>query len=253
VSKDIVSSIPLSRFSLWEKMGNKRVLSAFEMEVTARCNNKCRHCYINLPAGDKVAQKKELSFDEIREIVDESVSLGALWCLITGGEPLLREDFSRIYLYLKKKGLLVSVFTNATLITEEHIRLFKKYPLRDIEVSVYGVTEETYEGVTRTPGSFAAFIRGLTLLMENGIKVRLKAMIMRSNVHQFPEIIHFCREKTKDYFRFDPFIHLRYDGDPVRNEEIKSQRLSPQEIVSLERSDPERFEVLPGAEYRTEV
>jgi len=130
------------------------------------------------------------------------------------------------------------------LIAEEHIRFFKRYPLRDIEISVYGVTEETYERVTRTPGSFSAFIRGLTLLVENGIKVRLKAMIMRSNVNQFLEIIHFCSERTKDYFRFDPFIHLRYDGDPVRNEDIKSERLSPQEIVSLERSDPERFEVL---------
>jgi len=244
VSEDIVSSIPLSRFSLWEKMGNKRVLSAFEMEVTARCNNNCIHCYINLPAGDRGAKEKELSFHEIREIVDEAVSLGALWCLITGGEPFLRDDFFQIYLYLKKKGLLVSVFTNTTLVTEEHIRLFKRYPPRNIEVSVYGVTEETYEGVTRTPGSFAAFIRGLNLLIESGIKVRLKAMIMCSNVHEFHEIIHFCRERTKDYFRFDPFIHLRYDGDSVRNEEIKSERLSPQEIVSLERSDPERFEVL---------
>ena len=206
MSEDMVSSIPLSRFSLWEKMGNKRVLSAFEMEVTARCNNNCVHCYINLPAGDRGAKDKELSLEEIKEIVDEAVSLGALWCLITGGEPLLREDFFRIYLYLKKKGLLASVFTNATLITEEHVRLFKKYPLRDVEVSVYGVTEETYERVTRTPGSFAAFIRGLTLLMGNGIKVRLKAMVMRSNVHEFPEIIHFCREKTKDYFRFDNHI-----------------------------------------------
>ncbi|MFH0845433.1 MAG: radical SAM protein [Pseudomonadota bacterium] len=244
MSEAIVSSIPLARFGLWEKIGNKGVLSAFEMEVTARCNNNCVHCYINLPAGDRGAKEKEISFHEIKEIVDEAVSLGALWCLITGGEPLLREDFSQIYLYLKKKGILISVFTNATLITEDHVRLFKRYPPRNIEVSVYGVTEETYERVTRTPGSFAAFIRGLDLLMENGIKVRLKAMIMRSNVHESPEIIHFCREKTKDYFRFDPFIHLRYDGDPVRNEQIKAERLSPREIVSLERSDPDRFEVL---------
>jgi len=244
MSKSTVSSIPIQEFSLWEKMKGKRALFSFDLEITARCNNNCRHCYINLPAGDPTARKMELSLKEIEAIADEAVSLGAFWCLITGGEPLLREDFSDIYLYLKKKGLLVSVFTNATLITEEHIRLFKKYPPRDIEVSVYGVTKKTYEQVTRKPDSFAAFMQGLDLLLKSRVKVRFKAMALRSNIHELPEIASFCRQRTKDYFRFDPFLHLRFDRNPIRNKEIKSERLSPEEIVNLERSDPERFQSL---------
>ena len=54
--------------------------------------------------------------------------MGALWCLLTGGEPLLREDFAEIYLGLKRLGLLVSVFTNACLVTPEHVELFQKVP-----------------------------------------------------------------------------------------------------------------------------
>ncbi len=243
-TKSIVSSIPIQKFGLWEKMKVKRTLFSFDLEITARCNNNCRHCYINLPAEDRTAKKMELSLKEIEAIADEAVSLGAFWCLITGGEPLLREDFSDIYLYLKRKGLLVSVFTNAALITEEHIQLFKKYPPRDIEVSVYGVTAKTYEQVTRKPGSFAAFMQGLDLLLKSGVKVRFKAMALRSNVHELPEIASFCRQRTKDFFRFDPFLHLRFDHDPVRNKEIKSERLSPEEIVNLEQSDPERFQSL---------
>ncbi len=239
-----VSSLPLPELPLWDKMKIHRDLISFDLEVTARCNNDCRHCYINLPAGDKTARENELSFEEIGEIADEAVSLGALWCLITGGEPLLREDFLDIYIGLKKKGLLVSVFTNATLITDEHVRLFLEYPPRDIEVSVYGVTKETYERVTRRPGSFSRFMRGLDLLMENGLKVRLKAMALRSNLSELPEIAAFCRERTKDFFRFDPFLHLRFDGDPAGNREIKSERLSPGEIVALERMDSERFRSL---------
>lgn len=244
VSESFVSQRALPEFSLWKKMKDKRSLVSFELELTARCNNNCRHCYINLPVNDEKAKKEEISFDEIKNIVDEAVSLGALWCLITGGEPLLRKDFFEIYLYLKKKGLLVSVFTNATLINEEHIRFFKKYRPRDIEVTVYGVDEETYGRVTRKKGSFNSFIRGLDLLLENGIKVRLKAMALRSNVHQLSEISRFCRERTKDYFRFDPFLHLRFDGDKKRNEEIKSERLSPKEIVAIEQADPERSRAL---------
>jgi radical SAM protein with 4Fe4S-binding SPASM domain len=244
VSESYVSSADLDDFPLWEKIRGKRALISFDLEITARCNNNCRHCYINLPTGDKEAKDRELSLEEIREIANEAVALGAVWCLVTGGEPFLRKDFPDIYLCLKKKGLLVSVFTNATLITKGHIKLLKKYPPRDIEVSVYGVSKETYERVTRTSGSFAAFCQGLNLLLRSGLNVRLKAMAIRSNLHEQKAIARFSREKTKDYFRFDPFLHLRYDGDPSRNAEIKAERLSPEEIVAVEQSDSERFQTM---------
>ena len=244
MSSSNVLSIPLPKFSLWEKIKNKRPLISFDLEVTARCNNDCNHCYINLPAGDIGAKDQELSLQEIDELADEAVSLGALWCLITGGEPLLRKDFTEIYLTLKRKGLLVSVFTNANLINEDHIELFKKYPPRDIEVSVYGVTEDTYERVTKKPGTFEAFKRGLELILDNGIPLRLKAMVMRSNLSEFSEIANFCRQYTKDYFRFDPFLHKRLDGDEFRNKGIVSERLSPQEIIFVERNDPDRSSAL---------
>lgn len=239
-----VESVPLPELSFWERLRSQRSLISFDLELTARCNNNCRHCYINLPANNKEAKEKELSLAEIKRIIDQAVSLGVLWCLVTGGEPLLREDFFEIYLYLKKKGLLVSVFTNAILITNKHINFFKKYPPRDIEVTVYGVTKETYERVTRKPGSFAAFMRGLNLLLENNIRVRFKAMALRSNVHELPQIASFCRKITKDYFRFDPFLHLRFDRNPKRNKEIKCERLSPEEIVAIEKADSERFNAL---------
>jgi len=244
MSEAFVSSLDIQDFFLWDKMKARRALFSFDLEITARCNNNCRHCYINLPAGDQGAKARELSVAEIGRIADEATKLGAMWCLITGGEPLLRPDFPDIYLLLKRQGLLVSVFTNATLITDEHVALFKRYPPRDIEVSVYGVTRETYEAVTRRPGSFAAFTRGLDRLLDAGVRVRLKAMALRSNLHEMPQIAAFCRERTKDYFRFDPQLHLRFDGDEVRNEEIRAERLSPEEIVALERADPERFEAL---------
>jgi radical SAM protein with 4Fe4S-binding SPASM domain len=244
MSKSFVSSCTLPEFSIWDRIKNKRFLSYFNLEITARCNNNCRHCFINLPAGDIHAKKKEISVEEISRIADEAVSLGALWCVIGGGEPFLREDFSDIYLALKKKGLLVVVYTNANLITEKHIELFKKYPPRNFEVTVYGVTRETYENVTRKPGSYDSFRRGLELLLKNGIKVRLKAMALRSNLSEMSRIAQFCRERTCDYFRFDPFLNLRYDGNKDRNKEIESERLSPLEIVALEKSDKERYQIV---------
>jgi len=97
VSRSAVSSLPLPHFFLWDKMKGKRALISFDLEITARCNLNCRHCYINLPAADRIAREKELSLEEISLVADEAVSLGGLWCLITGGEPLLREDFVDVH------------------------------------------------------------------------------------------------------------------------------------------------------------
>ena len=242
--QSMTTTLEVQDFSLWEKMKARRSLLSFELELTARCNNDCRHCYINLPANDKTGKERELSLAEISNIADQAVELGAMWCLLTGGEPLLREDFEDVYMVLKRKGLLVSIFTNATVIRARHIELFKKYPPRDIEVTIYGASKDSYERVTRRPGSYTAFVRGLDMLFKAGVKVRLKAMALHSNMDDMEAIAAFGYSRTKDYYRFDPQLHLRYDGDPIRNEEIKQERLTPEEIVALERADTKRFGAL---------
>ena len=239
-----VSSIKIQDFTLWQKMDAKRALYSFDLDLTARCNLNCRHCYINLPAGDAEAKARELSLKEIADLADQARELGAMWCLLTGGEPLLRADFNEIYMMLKRKGLLISLFTNATLIRPEHIELFKKYPPRDIEVTIYGASVESYERVTRRPGSFSQFVAGIDALFSAGIRVRLKAMALRSNLQDMEAIAAFGRSRTKDFYRFDPQLHLRYDRDPLRNEEIRSERLTPEEVVALEQADTERFGLL---------
>jgi len=234
----------LPDFDLWQKKRDNNALFSFTLELTARCNNNCRHCYINLPENDHKAKAEELTTEEIKNIIDQAVELGAVWCLVTGGEPLLREDFEEIYLYLKRKGLLVTVFTNATLITQKHIDLFKKYPPRDLEVTVYGITAKTYAAVTRRADLFPEFQRGLDLLLKNAIKVNLKNVTIKANLNEFQEIADFCRKHTRDPFRFDPLIHLRFDRDEKRNEEIRDQRLSSEQIADLERSDEARFSAM---------
>jgi len=232
--------ITLKEFPLWDKMLEEHIPFGFDIELTARCNLNCRHCYINLPSHDPVAKASEMDAAEILDISRQAVELGAVWCLVTGGEPLLRPDFAEIYLGLKRLGLLITVFTNATLVGPEHVTLFQKYPPRDLEVTMYGASDEIYDRITSRPGSFQAFKRGLERLIAGGLKVRLKAMALRSNSCEMENIADFCRKYTKDYYRFDPVLHLRLDRNETRNREIIAERLSPSEIVALERADPER-------------
>ncbi len=244
MAESLVMRQALRDYSLWEKRRAQNALFSFTLEVTARCNNKCRHCYINLPENDAAAQAEELSLAEIQDIADQAVDMGALWCLITGGEPLLRDDFEAIYLYLKKKGLLVSVFTNGTLIRQQHVDLFRAYPPRDLEITVYGVTEETYGRVTRRPDLFNAFTSGLNRLLQDGVKVNLKVVPVQANLGEYDKIAQFCRIHTHAPFRFDPFLHLRFDRDERKNREIRKQRLTPEQIARLEREDERRHNAL---------
>jgi MoaA/NifB/PqqE/SkfB family radical SAM enzyme len=114
--------IPITNYSefsrrLHDKVVGRRIPISGSIEVTARCNLRCAHCYINLPAGDRHALERELNCQELFSILDQMVDEGCLWLLITGGEPLIRPDFLDIYTYAKKKGILITLFTNGTTIT----------------------------------------------------------------------------------------------------------------------------------------
>ncbi len=235
--------VSISDFPLWERAKRKRTLLQLTLELTARCNNNCIHCYNNLPSYDPCAINNELSTKEIKNIIDQAVDLGVLWVLITGGEALLREDFFDLYKYIKKKGLIVSLFTNATLISNEHIRMFKKYPPRDIEVTVYGLSEKKYAKVARTK-NYSLFMEGLEKLLRAEMPVSLKATIMKANAVYLEEIADFCRNKSYKKFRFDPFLFLRTDKNKKRNQDIINQRLSAEEIISLEQKDSLRIEAV---------
>jgi hypothetical protein len=77
-SASFVTEGRLPEFSLWPKLAHRRVPLDFCLEITARCTNDCRHCYINLPAGDPAARRTELSLAELADIADQATSLGAL-------------------------------------------------------------------------------------------------------------------------------------------------------------------------------
>jgi radical SAM protein with 4Fe4S-binding SPASM domain len=108
-------------------------------------------------------------------------------------------------------------------------------------VTVYGVTEETYERVTGTPGSFAAFRRGFEGLLRSGINFGLKATILRSNFRELPAIRSFGEKHAKGDFRIDPILYTRFDGDARRNAMIRAERLTMKEIVEMEQAESRWF------------
>ena len=212
------------------RISGKRVPLRGTIEVTRRCPLSCAHCYNNLPLEDQQVRHSELPYEEHCRIVDEIVEAGCFWLLYTGGEIFVRPDFIDIYKYAKRKGLLITLFTNAILINEKIAYSLADYPPHFIEITLYGHTKETYEKITGKPGSFERCMRGIRLLKERGMDVKLKTMVITLNKHEIWEMKRFVEEDLGLEFRFDAMINPRLDGsqDPL------DLRLTPEEVVALD-------------------
>ncbi|MGE5280361.1 MAG: radical SAM protein, partial [Deltaproteobacteria bacterium] len=177
----------------------------------------------------------EMTTRQIRRLLDAMADAGCLWVLLTGGEPLLRPDFEEIYLYAKKKGFIVSLFTNATLVTPRIADLLEEWPPFVVEISLYGAGEHVYEKVTGAPGAHGRCLEGIEMLRRRGVAVELKTLVTKDNRDELMAIQRFARERGLRH-RFDAYINPRLDGslDPCR------LRLTPEEVVALDLAHPAR-------------
>lgn len=205
------------------------------IDLTARCNLGCVHCYINEPAGNRAERARELSTAQVLGILDQVADAGCLFLLVTGGEPLLRPDFSEIYRHAKRLGLLVTLFTNGTLLTEKTADLLAELPPFGIEVTLYGATAGTYDRVTRVPGAYARCRRGIDMVLKRGLPLSLKSVIIRENRHELEQMQALARELGVQ-FRYDGVLWPRLDG----GREPLAHRLSPEDLVAIDQDDTER-------------
>lgn len=238
-----VRTVSSNNAELWRKLASK--LTHLDMELTERCNNDCVHCLINRPQHDAEAQAAELRTDEIKQILKQAAALGCFKVRFTGGEPLLRPDFNEIYLYAKRLGLKVLIFTNATLINDDLIQLWRHYPPGEtIEVTVYGMTQTSYEAVSRVRGTFQAAFRGMELLLQNNIPFVVKSAFLPQNRDDVQRFEAWCQsipwmDKPPRYAMFLD-LRSRHDSES-RNARITSLRVSPQEGLSLLTRDAESY------------
>lgn len=174
--------------------------------MTRRCNLRCVHCYAF--AQDENYKGDELSTDEGRALIDDLANFGSPVILFSGGEPLLREDLPDLIDYAVKKGLRAVISTNGTLITPDKARVFARYNLSYIGVSLDGLQEvnDRFRGVA---GAFAKAIEGIRNARDAGIKVGLRFTINKRNVEEIPKIFDLLEQENIQRICF---YHLVYAG-----------------------------------------
>lgn len=221
---------------MWK--GARPRLEQLDVELTERCNNGCIHCCINRPANDAVARAGEMTTEQIRDLLRQAVDLGCLQVRFTGGEPLLRPDFQELYICARRLGLKVLLFTNACLITPGLADLFRQMPpLVEIEITVYGMHKESYEAVTRCPGSFAQFQRGINLLLERNVPLVVKWVVLPQNRCEMSEFEAWAGTIPRMAGRPPSYVmsldlRNRRDGEE-ENARIQSLRMTPDDELAI--------------------
>lgn len=192
---------------LFERAGEPRPLS-LTWSMTKRCNFSCPFCYIrdNSLTSDPV-------FEDVRPMIDRMVSLGLVRATLTGGECLLVRDFRRIYRHLKERGVLVSLFTNGSLVNKETLDLFRELPPFSVEITFYDCN---FEGPS---------YRAALLLRDMGVDVLGKFTVSRENVVMLDVVEQWCASNELP-FLFDPMLFNGDNGIDAKSHSVSDDLLA---------------------------
>jgi MoaA/NifB/PqqE/SkfB family radical SAM enzyme len=213
-----------------------RIPISATLELTSRCNLRCQHCYLGNQEEQHARREEERSTEAVKTSLKEWADAGCLYLLITGGDPMMREDFAEIYRTACELGLLVTVFCDGILVDEAMVELFREFPPRKVEISIYGSSVETYELITQTPRSYEAAWDGIHRLLASGVPVGLKTVLMTLNEHELDEM-EAQAQALGVPFRYDAAV---FPCLPDHSNEPLDLRVSPEVVVKHDLSNPKR-------------
>lgn len=230
---------------------NRRVFSfAIQWHITAKCDQRCKHCYMYDSPFYESEMKNELSFDDCKKILDDYVQTINRWkvkgtIFFSGGDPLLREDFFDILKYAQNKRLYqIGVMGNSY-----HLDKPTALKLREYGVSVYQISldgmRETHD-FFRKPGSFDDTLRGYEVLKEAGINPTCMFTVSKLNMGELLDVIRLVGEIGLSAFDFDRLVPVGA-GEKLREEMIK-----PEEYKALLMEVEEEYRRLEAKGCKTQ-
>lgn len=222
---------------LFNKAGMKGIPLSGTFELTARCNLDCKMCYIHKRANDIKIKNREKTTQEWLDLAKECADAGMLMLLLTGGEPTVRPDFKEIYTGCRKLGLLVSINSNATLMTDDIIDFLAKDPPARVNITLYGASRETYGALCGDPSAYDRAVRTILKLKEKGVLVKLNYSVTQYNKEDATEVYQFAKDNNL------VIQTATYMFPPIRameNGNCTTERMTPMES-SMEQLKYDKF------------
>jgi putative heme d1 biosynthesis radical SAM protein NirJ2 len=191
--------------------------------TTKACNLKCRHCYRD--AGKK--EGDELSLEEAKSLLEEIELAGFKIVVLSGGEPLLREDIFEIISYGKKLGLRIVLGTNGTLITREVAKKLKEAGLARVGVSLDSRNPAVHDAFRGVEGSFRKVLEGIDALGEVGLEFQVHTTVAKYNYKEIESLIDFVINLGAKAY------HVFFLVPAGRGREVTQNIISPEEYYAL--------------------
>ncbi len=154
-------------------------------ELTKRCNLACKHCRAEA-TSDHV--ENELTTKEIKGILDDIVSFSRPIIILTGGEPLLREDLLEVAAYGRDLGLRMVLATNGTLLDEGWAKALKDAGIKRVSISLDGAIAKNHDGFRGINGAFDLSLKGIDALRKVGLDLQINTTVTKSNLHEISAI-----------------------------------------------------------------
>jgi heme b synthase len=158
-------------------------------ELIRSCNLACVHCRASSERGPYAG---ELTTEECFRVMDEIGTIGKPIIILTGGEPLLRDDIFQLADYGTKKGFRMVMTTNGTLITEENVRAMKDSGIQRISVSLDGPDAETHDAFRKVKGAFEGSLRGIEIAIKHDLPFQVNTTITRANLPLIEKIFNLA-------------------------------------------------------------
>ena len=158
-------------------------------ELTKRCNLKCVHCRAD--AEDEVFEG-ELDTHNIKRIIDDIALFAKPILVLTGGEPLYRDDIFAITEYAKAKGFRIALATNGTLITKDIATKILESGIQRVSISIDGKDADSHDAFRGIEGSFQKALEGAAFLKEAGVEFQFNTTITKRNFGELEDIIRLA-------------------------------------------------------------
>ena len=158
-------------------------------ELTLRCNLQCKMCLFRPCASrQNIMAKEELSAQQWISLAQQAAQAGTLDILITGGEPMLRRDFAEIYRGIYAQGFVITLYTNATLVTPQIMQTLRDCPPHRIGVTLYGASNETYEKVCGCKDGFDRAMEGVRQLATLPSVLDFRMTLIRESIEDMQKL-----------------------------------------------------------------
>jgi len=220
-------------------------LRALYFYLTSYCNLNCGHCWIAPRYTSTKKAPQEASFKSLKSIIDQALPLGLEAIKITGGEPFLSRNISRLISYASKKGLAISIETNATLINETIVKFLKRSGVRLVYVSLDGPDKSTHGKLRKGMDSFDRAVSGIRLLKKHGVNTQVIMSIYRDNAGYLEDTIDMAEQCGAESFKINTIW-------PVSRGKLLDEKglvLSVKEYISLN----ERIEQVIQPRHRIKI